>query len=114
MSGKKTTIVETRFGRISENMICSEPAPCDRAASTNSFSRRARTCPRRGLAMYGTWTTEMMRIGMSLESPAIEIGPIFRPPSASAVPSASPSSSGGKAHRTSRLRETIVSGQPRK
>ena len=54
INGKKTTIVETRLGRISENMIRSGPAPCARAASTNSFSRKASTCPRSGRAMYGT------------------------------------------------------------
>ena len=54
ISGKKTTIVETRLGRISENMIRSGPAPCARAASTNSFSRSASTWPRSGRAMYGT------------------------------------------------------------
>ena len=114
ISGKNTTIVETRLGRISENMIRSGPAPCARAASTNSFSRSASTWPRSGRAMYGTWTTAMIRIGISFESPAISSGPIFKPPSASAVPSASPSSSGGKAHRMSSPREMSVSAQPRK
>ena len=51
---KKTRIVEARFGTTSLNMIRIGPAPCARAASTNSFSRSDSTCPRTGLAMYGT------------------------------------------------------------
>ena len=47
-------MLEAMFGRISRNMIRRFPAPWERAASTNSFSRRLSTCPRRGLAMYGT------------------------------------------------------------
>ncbi len=53
MSGRKTITVEERFGRISASMIRKEPAPWDRAASTNSFSRSASTWPRIGRAMYG-------------------------------------------------------------
>ena len=48
---KKTMIVETRLGRISENMIRRVPAPWATAASTNSFSRSASTSPRIGRAM---------------------------------------------------------------
>ena len=46
-------IVEARFGRISVNMIRSGPAPCARAASTNSCSRSDEHLPAHGLAMYG-------------------------------------------------------------
>ena len=51
--GRNTMIVEVRLGRISLNMIRSEPAPWASAASTNSFWRRAMTCPRIGRARYG-------------------------------------------------------------
>ena len=53
ISGKNTITVEIRLGRISENMIRRWPAPCARAASTNSFSRSESTWPRIGRAMYG-------------------------------------------------------------
>ena len=53
-SVKNTRTVEARFGSTSVNMIRSGPAPCARAASTNSFSRSDSTWPRTGLAMYGT------------------------------------------------------------
>ena len=49
--GEFTITIEERFGRISENMIRRWPAPCARAASTNSFSRSDSTWPRIGLAM---------------------------------------------------------------
>ena len=49
-SGKKTRIVEARFGSSSENMIRIGPAPCARAASMNSFSRSDSTWPRIGRA----------------------------------------------------------------
>jgi hypothetical protein len=48
---KKTITVEARFGITSVNMIRIGPAPCARAASTNSFSRSDSTWPRTGLAM---------------------------------------------------------------
>ncbi len=48
---KKTMIVEARLGRISLNITRTGPAPCAIAASTNSFSLRARTWPRIGRAM---------------------------------------------------------------
>ena len=51
ISGKKTSSSVIVFGRISRNMIRSEPMPCGRAASTNSFSRSASTSPRIGRAM---------------------------------------------------------------
>jgi hypothetical protein len=54
ISGRKTTIVDDTFGRISANMIRTGPAPWARAASTNSFSRSPSTWPRIGRAMYGT------------------------------------------------------------
>ena len=52
-SVKNTSTVDARLGTISLNMIRSGPAPCARAASTNSFSRSDSTWPRTGLAMYG-------------------------------------------------------------
>ena len=56
----------------------------------------------------------MIRIGISSESPLISIGPICSPPSASAVPSATPSSSTGNDQTMSSVREMIVSTQPPK
>ena len=55
----------------------------------------------------------MIRIGIQSESPAISIGPIFSPPTASAVPSAMPSRRTGKAQITSSAREITESIQPR-
>ena len=55
-SVKNTRIVEARLGSTSRNMMRSGPAPCARAASTNSFSRSDSTCPRTGRAMYGMYT----------------------------------------------------------
>ncbi len=55
----------------------------------------------------------MIRIGIQIEEPEISIGPSFRPPTASAVPSAMPSSSTGKAQMTSMTREISESIQPR-
>ena len=48
---KKTMIVVQRLGSSSPNITRSGPAPWATAASTNSFSRRARTSPRSGRAM---------------------------------------------------------------
>src|SRR6476469_4177625 len=48
---KKMMIVEARLGSSSLNITRIAPAPCASAASTNSFSRRERTSPRRGRAM---------------------------------------------------------------
>jgi hypothetical protein len=39
---KKTRTLDATFGRISPNMIRSGLAPCEIAASTNSFSRSDR------------------------------------------------------------------------
>ena len=55
----------------------------------------------------------MIRIGIHNESPAIARDPIFKPPRASAVPSAIPSSSTGKAQMTSISRDSSASIQPR-
>ncbi len=49
-SGKNTRIVDARLGSSSLIMIRTGPAPCARAASTNSFSRSESTCPRIGRA----------------------------------------------------------------
>ena len=63
--------------------------------------------------MYGMYTTAITRIGIQSESPWTLIGPIFRPPSASAVPSATPKSTTGKAQMMSRTRAITESVQPR-
>src|SRR6266545_2831091 len=51
ISVKKTSTLDATFGRISANMIRGALAPCAIAASTNSFSRRDRICPRSGRPM---------------------------------------------------------------
>ena len=56
----------------------------------------------------------MMSVGIQIELFSMEIGPMCRPPVASATPSATPSSSTGNAHRTSSARETTASVTPRK
>ena len=56
----------------------------------------------------------MIRIGIHFDLESISIGPMLRPDSVSAVPSATPSSSTGNAQITSRLREMTVSVKPRK
>ncbi len=50
---KRTMIVEVRLGSSSPNITRIGLAPCEIAASTNSFWRRERTAPRSGRAMYG-------------------------------------------------------------
>ena len=55
----------------------------------------------------------MIRIGIQREPLEIEIGPSCSPPTASAVPSAIPSRTTGKAQITSSTREITASGQPR-
>ena len=57
--------------------------------------------------------TAMIRIGIASESPAIVIGPISRPPSASAVPRATPSRITGKAQITSIAQRITLSARPR-
>ena len=49
-SGKNTSTVLSTLGRISPTMIRGPLAPCARAASTNSCSRRRSTSPRSGRA----------------------------------------------------------------
>ncbi len=56
----------------------------------------------------------MISVGIHLELPSMVSGPICRPPSASETPSATPSSSTGNAHMTSRAREMNASTHPRK
>ena len=55
----------------------------------------------------------MISVGIQIEVPEIEIGPIWSPPTASAVPSAMPSSRTGKAQMMSRMRAMTASIQPR-
>ena len=55
----------------------------------------------------------MIQIGIQSELPEISIGPIFSPPTASAVPRAIPSRTTGKAQITSIVRAITASTQPR-
>jgi hypothetical protein len=55
----------------------------------------------------------IIRIGIQTEPPERWIGPICRPPTASAIPSAIANSSTGKAQSTSIAREITESVQPR-
>ena len=55
-----------------------------------------------------------MRIGIASESPAISIGPILRPPSASATPSAVPRMITGNDHMMSSRVRMTASVAPRK
>ena len=56
----------------------------------------------------------MIRIGIASESPAMWIGPIFSPPSASATPSAVPRMITGNDHMMSSKARMTVSVGPRK
>ena len=56
ISVKKTSTELAMFGSRSVNMIRSGLAPCEIAASTNSFSRSDSTCPRSGRPTYGIST----------------------------------------------------------
>ena len=55
-----------------------------------------------------------MKIGIASESPAMLMGPIFRPPSASATPSATPRMITGNDHMMSSSDLIVASDQPRK
>ena len=95
-------------------MMRIEPMPWARAASMNSFSRIDRTCPRKGRAMYTTYTPPMIRIGIARDPLWIVIGPSLRPPIDSAVPRATPRMTTGNAQMTSMIRERMVSVTPRR
>ena len=97
MSVKKTSTELMTFGSSSVNMIRNGPAPCATAASTNSFSRSDRICPRSGLPTYGIRTYEMTSVGIQMLPLWIVIPKWWKPLIASAAPSAMPSRMTGNA-----------------
>src|SRR5918997_585861 len=60
------------------------------------------------------YTSPITKIGIARESPLIVIGPSFRPPSASATPSATPRITTGNDHITSSRNLIPVSVLPRR
>ena len=109
-----TSTEDAMFGRSSVNMIRTGPAPWAVAASMNSRLRSASTWPRSGLPMYGMKTKAITPIGIQRLPPEMLRPKWWKPLIESAVPSAIPSRTTGKAQIRSKKREMIQSRIPPK
>ena len=96
-------------------MTRSGDAPCEIDASTNSFSRSDRICPRSGRPTYGMRTYEMTSVGIQRLPLSMLIGPKWwKPLIASADAERDREQDTGNAQNRSKKRVITQSVQPPK